>query len=266
MNQRTLGNRRPMKVILVILKKYHDALIICTGFSIGAAALSMHLVPKSYKSRVVLSIHPTYFQNPLEHDIDTPEIMKCRSLRELIVTKALNGNFLEELDQKHHLLNRDKGSHLFGPKLTQSTEEQELLRRRFEVLCLNSMTFQVSFTATQPETAFLVIQESTRRILSFLEKSKRADPASENWKLMLSNSDIGEELLRKRHELKVTSDSENHKNNTQILVIEAPVLYPRPILPILDTILSWSIGGGLMIFLLGVLGAEWLYQQRHRRI
>ncbi len=340
--------------LLALLQKHRNALAFFLSLSLCASAVLMLAIPKQYKSKVIISIQPNYFQNPLAIGIDTHEVLELKNQRELMLKKALNNSFLDEMAEKYRDLRSDLELVRTVPAPPPSTEEREKIRRKFEIFFLNSMTFQVSFVAPEPKTAFLVIQDSTRRILSFLEESRRntilatqraiqedleamgqpsENPtihsnatAGENtkrssgdpedietyqkeltqletklhliqaiyspshpelrhlqnhikdlknwidaaqptgtpsgvWKMTRSNSNIYEDLLRKWHYLNVTLSLEREKDNPQILLIEAPALFQQPIWPKFDSIAPGCLGAGFVLFLLWVLGYEWLNQK-----
>ncbi len=358
--------------LLALLQKHRLALLSLVSLSILTAVGALHTIPKLYKSKAVISIQPSYFQNPLAMGTDTHEVLELKNQRELMLKKALSNEFLEELDEKYHLSYRatSRVESKVGPLPARSAEEQDRLRKRFELYFVNSMTFQLSFIASQPDSAYVVVQASTRRILSFLEESRRQmilatqkaieadldamDPPPEplaqqsqrqlndrtaethettvasndihfykrevsqlesrvrllslvyspthpelrhlksrlkalkSWmtasepelptkpnhdettpglgKITRSNSNIYEDLLRKWHYLNVALSVEHQKDNPQLLVIEAPSIYREPVWPKFDTLATWCLGGGLVIFVFWVILMEWVEHRKRSEL
>lgn len=151
--------------LLALLQKHRWALIVCIGTGLIISLILMQLIPKQFKSKVVMSIQPGYFQNPLAIGMDTHEVMELKNQRELILKRALSNEFIAELGLKYSFssnkVNRNSG------------EGYEKIRRKFEIFFLNSMTFQVSFIANSPEVAHQVLQDTSQRVLSYLQESRR---------------------------------------------------------------------------------------------
>lgn len=158
--------------LVKILQKHRWSLVLSTLLSLVSMSLAMRLIPKQYKSRAVISIQPSYFQNPLSIGMESREALELKNQRELLIKQTLNYAFLEELGTKYYFFRPLPNT---SPSQTplRSAEEYEGLRRRFEVYFLNPMTFQISFTARQAETSYKLVSEATQRVISTLQGNRR---------------------------------------------------------------------------------------------
>src|SRR5690242_2218770 len=66
-------------------------------------AAAATILPQRFKSRFVLAIHSSYFQNPLTRDL-TPDIYdaaEMRSQRESLIRQSMTPDFIDYLGRKY---------------------------------------------------------------------------------------------------------------------------------------------------------------------
>jgi uncharacterized protein involved in exopolysaccharide biosynthesis len=161
--------------LLALIKKYY---LIFIGLMITcflAGVIANRLIPKRYKSRVLLSIQPAYFQNPLSIGSDVRDGIDLKMFREMMIRQSLSNDFLDRLSRKYGLHGQSSKRTLVNTQdpVHITAEEMDDLRRRFEIFFINSMTLQVSFVASKAELAYEVVREATERMVYFLQETRK---------------------------------------------------------------------------------------------
>lgn len=150
------------------LKKYRlGILVILIGF-VGLGIASSFLIKPKYKISSVISISPSYFQNSLmrEYLSEVFDPSEIRSLRQSIISEALNRNFLNQIIN-------EEGFEVVDLNSTEASQLRAELLRSIEVISLQSSDFQISVTDGNPERALSINEKVIANILSVL-KDKRS--------------------------------------------------------------------------------------------
>jgi len=113
-------------------------------FVVMAYAATLYM-PKRYKSRAVLEIHSSYFQNPLISDLipETHDPSELSSQRASLLRRVLTNEFLDDLGTNY-------GIYSSNTDLKTRAVEREGILKSIETFPLNSTSFQLSVAADDP--------------------------------------------------------------------------------------------------------------------
>lgn len=143
-------------------------MVVVTG---GFLVVTKVFVPMKYKSFTVVTIPTRYFQQPAVEDI-IPSVQdpgEMRSLREGLVTGALDRTFTEAMRVKYNLF----------ADATADANKYEInmqkLKSQFEVISLDLTSFQVGFISADAQTAYEVANDTQKAIIEHLttERSRK---------------------------------------------------------------------------------------------
>ena len=133
--------------------------IVCSAIGFGLALM----LPKQYKSKSVLSIQASYFQNPLVSNLitDVYDPSELRAERQSLLQLALSPEFLEELGEKH--------SYFLAPAGTELRNlEKEQLLKAIEYFPLGQSAFQISVLARERQQSFEMTKTVLQRMIDTL--------------------------------------------------------------------------------------------------
>ena len=160
-----------------LLSKYRGWIITATVSGMVLFTLAATQAPKKYKSHFILTIYSKYFQSPLVGDF-VPELSESgeiRSQRESLIRQILTPEYLDLLAAKYGIYDPHKNPSLSWREkligrlktwtdrlgLTQPANpesrlsaEREELRSRIEIYSINSTTFNVGFSYSDPGVTY----------------------------------------------------------------------------------------------------------------
>lgn len=152
-----------IKDLAKTLRKHFKLIAGVMIWTIASSMIIFGMIPKTFKSGFVISIYSKYFQNPMVRDFtpETYDSTEMRPQRESLVKKAFDDAFLDQIGEKYSFFSETQQS------LRRGQERMELLQR-FELVPLNSTTFQVSFLSPKADTSFHVAQDTVDHVVKAL--------------------------------------------------------------------------------------------------
>lgn len=157
-----------LREFFAVLKRRSTLICGIVGVCVTLFLIAALVFPKKYKSSMVITIYNKYFHLPLVKDF-TSEISDSRELRiqrESIVRQSLNDEFLDELGDKYAIYKHAK-DHPYH-----HGERQEFLKQ-IEILTLNDATYEVSYIAKDPDTAYHVVSSILEQVTKTLVVERR---------------------------------------------------------------------------------------------
>ena len=135
--------------------------IVCAGIALGIA----FSLPKQFKSRAVLNIQTSYFQNPMVNDLITQvsDPQELQSQRMSLLRLALNNEFLDSLATKHNIYTEE-----VKKSDKAQTLERDQLTKRIQYYSLSPTTFEITVMANDPTIAQQMTSEVLERMKSTL--------------------------------------------------------------------------------------------------
>ena len=159
MNDETLDVRD----VLALLKRniwiVSSTILVCTSIAVTVS----YILPKSFKSRAVLNIQASYFQNPLINDLisDVHEPGEIRAQRESLLRLALDDHFIDSLAMKYGIYKSKQNN-------TKRALERELFLEQILYYSLSPTTFQISVVAQDPELSQKMTSEVLKQMMNTL--------------------------------------------------------------------------------------------------
>lgn len=149
---------------LLILRR--NLLIFIASITICAtvALLVAFKLPKQFKSKAVLNIQSSYFQNPLIHDLisEVNDPQELQSQRLSLLRLSLNNRFIDSLANKYNL---------YTDKARESEQalslERDLFSQKIQYYSLSPTTFEITVIAETPNQA----QKMTTAVLDRMKET-----------------------------------------------------------------------------------------------
>ena len=173
-----------------LLSKYRGLVLKGILLSTIVFTVSSFLLPKKYKSHVVFTMNARYFHSPLIGDFvpglsDSSDIM---SQREALIRESMAPEFLDALGSRYGIYPfstvPDSRRAKFMADLnkvfirwgivhpvsdeSQIAAERQELRKRIEVNSINSNTFDIGFTYSDPRITYQATQDISGQVMKGL--------------------------------------------------------------------------------------------------
>jgi len=142
-------------------------LIFCTSITICAtlALFVAAIIPKQFKSKAILNIQSSYFQNPMVNGLITEvnDPQELQSQRMSLLRLALSNSFIDSLAETNGLYTEKTA-------LNQQTLtiEREDVARRIQYYSLSPTTFEITSIAKEPNQAQNITSAVLERMKSTL--------------------------------------------------------------------------------------------------
>ncbi len=163
MEEQTIDFRQILEVLL------RNMLVICLSIAVCAAlALTLAFsLKKQFKSKAVLNIQASYFQNPLVSNLitDVYDPAELKAQRQSLLQQALSSDFIEKLGRQYGVFTTPAGTEQYGL-------ERDLLLKRIEYFSLSPNTFQVSVVAGDRQQAHDMNTAVLERMIATIIKER----------------------------------------------------------------------------------------------
>lgn len=139
--------------IAVGIRIFRRNLVIFAGAVLISTAVAMAIafsLPQQFKSRAVLNIQSSYFQNPMIRDLisEVSDPQELQAQRMSLLRLALSNDFIDALANKYNK---------YTPKARESEQglavERDTFSQRIEYYSLSPTTFEIKVRAEQPALA-----------------------------------------------------------------------------------------------------------------
>lgn len=153
-NNETLDIAVGIKVVRRNIFLFSLSVLLCAGAAVALA----YALPKQFKSKAILNIQSSYFQNPMVNDLITEvnDPQELQAQRTSLLRLALDNAFLDSLAEQFNV---------YSPQASQDerahTIERDLLLQRIQYYSLSPTTFEIAVTAQNPSSA----QQMASRVL-----------------------------------------------------------------------------------------------------
>ncbi|MGI6524180.1 MAG: Wzz/FepE/Etk N-terminal domain-containing protein [Bdellovibrionota bacterium] len=147
--------------IFALLLRNFWTIFLISGFCIGIATALTYVLPKRYKSKGVISIQASYFQNPLVNSLitDVYDPSELKGQRQALLQQALTLEFIDDFG-------KDFGEFSGGVSREQHALEREKLLKRIDLFGIGANAFQVSVVAGDRQKAL----DMTKAVIKQMEK------------------------------------------------------------------------------------------------
>ena len=157
---------------LAALMRNKPMIIFSIFVCCAIAASSYKFLQKNYKVTATISLETSYFQVPLVSGFlpEVSDTQELRAQRDALIHRALNHDFLTELNNQYHLI---KPAIAQAPTIV-STYDLDLLSKRFEIIPSSPSSFVVSFIAHDPEQGYAVVQQFVNHLKTLMTDERRS--------------------------------------------------------------------------------------------
>lgn len=146
-----------------VVRQNISTFILCIVLAVGSALILAKILPKQYKSKAILSIQSSYFQNPLVSDLvsQVTDPQELQSQRISLLRMALSTDYIDKLALKYSIYT-DKA---YQDARIQAIE-REAFNKSIQYYSLSPTTFEITAKAKEPEDA----KELTSDILEQMQQ------------------------------------------------------------------------------------------------
>ena len=198
--------------------------IICLSIAVSIS----FVLPKSFKSRSILNIQASYFQNPLINDLitDVHDPGEIRAQRSSLLRLALDEQYVDSLAMKYGV---------YQSKRNDATRalERELFMERIQYYSLSPTTFQISVIANDPALSQKMTGEVLKQMMTTLVDT-RADSLQKTRNSIQAHVEALGKALRdsagpaaSKHPEALRGELERVKANIETLLLRFTELHPE---------------------------------------
>lgn len=155
--------------ILKALVRHIWIIVLLAALGVSGTIVALKTVPKKFKSRAVISIQSSYFENPLVHDL-IPEISdpgELNARRAALLRLSLNEAFIDQLGEA-------VGYFKSTPTDKVRIREREILLEQIAYFSLSPSTYQVSVTWNNADTSQTMTRSVVEQMINTLIRERFA--------------------------------------------------------------------------------------------
>ena len=149
--------------LLNVFRRYLALFIVLSVSGAILAGIAAKTLPKKFKSKGVISIQSSYFENPLVSDL-VPEVHDFSELsarRAALLRLALTESFVDQLGEEYHFYNSPAAS-------KERVRERELLLTKISFFSMSPNTYHVSVVWDDAEASFAITRRVVDQMISTL--------------------------------------------------------------------------------------------------